>query len=97
MVFSNLKVNESHHRVVELMSEAAQNGQVTMVLLRKSQNPNLLEMNHQRQHQHQHQHQHQFQPIQYPYDVMLSRNENESFGIVVISAPNPYDGSTIGT
>lgn len=68
------------------MGEAAQNGQVTMILRRKVPNPNM-------QHQH---HQH-MQTTQYPYDVIVSRNDNESFGIVVISAANPYYGSTIGT
>lgn len=73
------------------MGEAAQNGQVTMILRRKVPNPNMHDIAH------QHQHQHQLLPaIQYPYDVIVSRNENESFGIVVISATNQYYGSTIG-
>lgn len=80
------------------MGEAAQNGQVTMILRRKVPNPNMHEIAPQLHHQHQHQHQHQqMQPIKYPYDVIVSRNENESFGIVVISATNQYYGSTIGT
>lgn len=75
------------------MGEAALNGQVTMILRRKVPNPNMHEMAHQNQHQHQH----QMQAIQYPYDVIVSRNDDsESFGIVVISAANQYYGSTIG-
>lgn len=92
MKFQFLQVNSTHHRVVQLMGEAAQNGQVTMILRRKTPNPNMHELAHQ-QHQ---QHQQQLQSIQYPYDVIVSRNDNESFGIVVISAPNQYYGSTIG-
>lgn len=32
----------------------------------------------------------------YPYDVIVSRNDNESFGFVIISSSNQYYGSTIG-
>lgn len=59
------------------MGDAAQNGQVTMILRRRVQNPP--------------------QPIiQYPYDVIVLRNETEGFGFVIISASNQYYGSTIG-
>ncbi|XP_037918553.1 membrane-associated guanylate kinase, WW and PDZ domain-containing protein 1-like isoform X2 [Hermetia illucens] len=34
--------------------------------------------------------------IRYPYDVIVSRNENEGFGFVIISSSNQYYGSTIG-
>lgn len=32
----------------------------------------------------------------YPYDVIVSRHENEGFGFVIISSSNHYYGSTIG-
>lgn len=66
------------------MGEAAHRGQVTMILRRKVPNPNIMGMT-------------QPNPIQYPYDVIVSRNENEGFGFVIISASNQYYGSTIGT
>lgn len=65
----------SHHRVVQLMGEAALRGQVTMILRRRVQ----------RQH---------MALIRYPYDVIVSRNENEGFGFVISSSQ--YYGSTIG-
>lgn len=68
------KVQASHHRVVQLMGEAAVKGQVTMILRRRVIQPK----------------------IQYPYDVLVTRNENEGFGFVIISASNQYYGSTIG-
>lgn len=34
--------------------------------------------------------------LTYPYDVIVSRNDNESFGFVIISSSNQYYGSTIG-
>lgn len=68
-----LQVGASHHRVVQLMGEAALRGQVTMILRRRSR-----------------------QVMRYPYDVIVSRNENEGFGFVVISSSNQYYGSTIG-
>lgn len=34
--------------------------------------------------------------MRFPYDVIVSRNENEGFGFVIISATNQYYGSTIG-
>lgn len=55
---------------------------------------------HQQHQQHQHpqhiQHPHMQREFIYPYDVIVSRNENESFGFVIISASNQYYGSTIG-
>lgn len=36
------------------------------------------------------------QVMRYPYDVIVSRSENEGFGFVVISSSNQYYGSTIG-
>lgn len=84
-----LKVQGSHHRVVQLMGEAALRGQVTMILRRKMQiravsgGPS----NGMQQQQVQ-------QQIRYPYDVIVSRNENEGFGFVISSSQ--YYGSTIG-
>lgn len=34
--------------------------------------------------------------VQYPYDVVVKRNEDEGFGFVILSASNQYYGSTIG-
>lgn len=91
-------MQSSHHRVVELMGEAAQRGQVTMILRRRIHDPNAGGMQHLQHHQHpQHmQHSHLQREFVYPYDVIVSRNESESFGFVIISASNQYYGSTIG-
>ncbi|XP_075165873.1 membrane associated guanylate kinase, WW and PDZ domain containing protein magi isoform X2 [Haematobia irritans] len=35
-------------------------------------------------------------PVRYPYDVIVTRHENEGFGFVIISSSNQYYGSTIG-
>lgn len=34
--------------------------------------------------------------FRFPYDVIVSRNENEGFGFVIISSSNQYYGATIG-
>lgn len=68
------------------MGEAAQRGRVTMILRRRVNDPNMVDT----QHEHL-----SHDPI-YPYDVVVTRNENESFGFVIISATNQYYGSTIG-
>lgn len=34
--------------------------------------------------------------FRFPYDVIVSRNENEGFGFVIISSTNQYYGATIG-
>lgn len=88
-----LKVQGSHHRVVQLMGEAALRGQVTMILRRKMQiravgGSNGMQSTQQQMQQQQQQH------IRYPYDVIVSRNENEGFGFVISSSQ--YYGSTIG-
>lgn len=92
-------MQSSHHRVVELMGEAAQRGRVTMILRRRVPDPSAANMQHIPSH-HQHpqhiQHPHMQREFLYPYDVIVSRNENESFGFVIISASNQYYGSTIG-
>ncbi|XP_017051623.1 membrane-associated guanylate kinase, WW and PDZ domain-containing protein 1 [Drosophila ficusphila] len=76
-------LNSSHHKVVSLVGESALRGQVTMIL-RRRRNPLL-----------------QQAPVstqlrRYPYDVIVSRHENEGFGFVIISSSNHYYGSTIG-
>lgn len=93
----------SHHRVVQLMGSAGQRGYVTMILRRHiptvnsvahlqnqqqtsiGQLPSPLQLQQAPQ-----------KPIQYPYDVVVARNEHEGFGFVIISASNQYQGSTIG-
>lgn len=94
------QVQSSHHRVVELMGEAAQRKRVTMILRRRIHNPNGDGMHPQHMQHHQHpqhvQHPHLQREFVYPYDVIVIRNENESFGFVIISASNQYYGSTIG-
>lgn len=94
-----LQVQSSHHRVVELMGEAAQRGVVTMILRRRVHDPNVANLQHLQHHSHhqQVQHPHLEREFVYPYDVTVIRNENESFGFVIISASNQYYGSTIGT
>lgn len=72
------------------MGEAALRGQVTMVLRKRRTNP-------------------YYQPplpqlqipmgsqaYSYPYNVVVTRHENEGFGFVIISSSNQYLGSTIG-
>lgn len=76
------------------MHEAAQRNRVTMILRRRVPDPNVANLQH-LQHQHV-QHPHLPREFVYPYDVIVSRNENESFGFVIISASNQYYGSTIG-
>ncbi|XP_016974879.2 membrane-associated guanylate kinase, WW and PDZ domain-containing protein 1 [Drosophila rhopaloa] len=76
-------LNSSHHKVVSLVGESALRGQVTMIL-RRRRAPLL-----------------QQAPVstqlrRYPYDVIVSRHENEGFGFVIISSSNHYYGSTIG-
>lgn len=73
-----VKVHGSHHRVVQLMGEAALRGHVTMILRRKIRNLSNIPMMR-----------------QYPYDVIVSRNESEGFGFVISSSSQHY-GSTIG-
>ena len=34
--------------------------------------------------------------VKYPYNVIVSRNENEGFGFVIISSSSQYYGSSIG-
>ncbi|CAG5101118.1 Similar to MAGI2: Membrane-associated guanylate kinase [Cotesia congregata] len=78
-------MNSSHHHVVQLMIAAARNGRVTLGIRRRINAQDL-------------------QPsydsgrpmnMQYPYDVAVTRMENEGFGFVIISSVNKA-GSTIG-
>lgn len=78
-ILIQLKVQGSHHRVVQLMQEAGHRGHVTMILRRKVAYYPQPMYNHRI----------------YPYDVIISRNENEGFGFV-ISSSTQYYGSTIG-
>ncbi|XP_068148192.1 LOW QUALITY PROTEIN: membrane-associated guanylate kinase, WW and PDZ domain-containing protein 1 [Drosophila tropicalis] len=76
-------LNSSHHKVVSLVGESALRGQVTMILRRRRiplAPPPPLAA----------------QMRRYPYDVIVSRHENEGFGFVIISSSNHYYGSTIG-
>lgn len=85
------------------MGESGARGRVTMVLRRR-----MLMMNGMDGLQSQHQQHgevvndvpllsqvpaHNFR---FPYDVIVSRNENEGFGFVIISSSNQYYGATIG-
>lgn len=67
------------------MGEAAQRGYVTMILRRRS-----LNMNGGGRPQYQP------QIAQFPYEVVVHRNEHEGFGFVIISSSNQYNGSQIG-
>ncbi|CAG0922366.1 unnamed protein product [Notodromas monacha] len=77
-------INASHHHVINLMSAAAVNGRVSLTIRRPASNPNT-----------------HFSPEHagrvdiYPYDVTVTRRENEGFGFVIISSLAKA-GSTIG-
>merc|ERR1719468_6531 len=73
-------VNSSHHQVVGLMGQAAQNGRVTLTIQRRIYQPQDYGQN---------------RPTEYPYDVTVTRRENEGFGFVIISSASRA-GSTIG-
>ncbi|XP_044007096.1 membrane-associated guanylate kinase, WW and PDZ domain-containing protein 2-like isoform X3 [Aphidius gifuensis] len=89
-------MNSSHHHVVQLMIAAAQNGQVTLGIRRRI---NAQDHHHNNHHQDNHLSSYNRQlnqmNIQYPYDVTVTRMENEGFGFVIISSVNKA-GSTIG-
>ncbi|XP_062699123.1 membrane-associated guanylate kinase, WW and PDZ domain-containing protein 1 isoform X2 [Aedes albopictus] len=72
--------NASHHRVVQLMGEAGLRGQVTMILRRRKLSKPPPPPPNPR----------------YPYNVLVSRSENEGFGFVIISSSGQYHGSSIG-
>ncbi|GFO44038.1 membrane-associated guanylate kinase, ww and pdz domain-containing protein 1 [Plakobranchus ocellatus] len=72
-VDGNSVLNASHHRVVQLMTNAALNGRVTLSV-RRVLGPESAES--------------MSSIPQYPYDVVVSRRENEGFGFVIISSVN---------
>ncbi|XP_048511799.1 membrane-associated guanylate kinase, WW and PDZ domain-containing protein 1-like isoform X2 [Athalia rosae] len=76
-------MNSSHHHVVQLMITAAQNGRVTLGIRRRVNIQDGLQSYDAHQNP------------QYPYDISVSRVENEGFGFVIISSLNKA-GSTIG-
>ncbi|XP_011299823.1 membrane-associated guanylate kinase, WW and PDZ domain-containing protein 1 isoform X2 [Fopius arisanus] len=80
-------MNSSHHHVVQLMIQAAQNGRVTLGIRRRI-NQDHLQENLQTSYERQ-------MNLQYPYDITVTRMENEGFGFVIISSVNKA-GSTIG-
>ncbi|XP_033213644.1 membrane-associated guanylate kinase, WW and PDZ domain-containing protein 1-like isoform X2 [Belonocnema kinseyi] len=81
-------MNSSHRHVVQLMIAAAQNGVVTLGIRRRINIQEHLRDNIQGSYGRQ-------MNIQYPYDVAVTRMENEGFGFVIISSVNKA-GSTIG-
>uniref|UniRef100_A0A8D9A780 Membrane-associated guanylate kinase, WW and PDZ domain-containing protein 1 n=1 Tax=Cacopsylla melanoneura TaxID=428564 RepID=A0A8D9A780_9HEMI len=74
-------LNSSHHHVVELMGKASLYGRVTLGIRRKILSTPNAETNS--------------MMLGYPYDVTITRRENEGFGFVIISSLNKA-GSTIG-
>lgn len=80
-VDGEMVVGSSHHRVVQLMAAAATHGRVTLTLRRRMPNPTEL---HNRSLE-----------MQFPYDIEVTRRENEGFGFVIISSVTK-SGSTIG-
>ncbi|XP_031777557.1 membrane-associated guanylate kinase, WW and PDZ domain-containing protein 1 isoform X3 [Nasonia vitripennis] len=96
-------LNSSHHRVVQLMIAAAENGRVTLGIRRR-----INAHNHHHHQNHHHSMRENLQSsssssygcrpighVQYPYEVTVTRMENEGFGFVIISSVNKA-GSTIG-
>uniref|UniRef100_A0A182YIV2 Uncharacterized protein n=1 Tax=Anopheles stephensi TaxID=30069 RepID=A0A182YIV2_ANOST len=77
--------NASHHRVVQLMGEAGLRGQVTMILRRRQLSKPMVPPP---------------PPLppnpRYPYNVLVTRKENEGFGFVIISSSGQFLGSSIG-
>ncbi|XP_071514434.1 uncharacterized protein [Panulirus ornatus] len=80
-VDGEMVLGSSHHHVVQLMAAAATHGRVTLTLRRRTPNPTEL---HNRS-----------LDMQFPYDVTVTRRENEGFGFVIISSVTK-SGSTIG-
>uniref|UniRef100_A0A182REL6 Membrane-associated guanylate kinase, WW and PDZ domain-containing protein n=1 Tax=Anopheles funestus TaxID=62324 RepID=A0A182REL6_ANOFN len=77
--------NASHHRVVQLMGEAGLRGQVTMILRRRQLSKPMVPPP---------------PPLppnpRYPYNVLVTRKDNEGFGFVIISSSGQFLGSSIG-
>lgn len=84
-------MNSSHHHVVQLMIQAAQNGRVTLGIRRRINTQEHMQEPMQDSMQPYNRSMH----MQYPYDVTVTRMENEGFGFVIISSINKA-GSTIG-
>lgn len=81
-VDNQLVLNTSHHRVVQLMGSAALNGRVVLGIRRRVSSIDSAY------------HTRSTESI-YPYDVTVTRQENEGFGFVIISSVSRA-GSTIG-
>ncbi|KAJ1526097.1 hypothetical protein ONE63_009262 [Megalurothrips usitatus] len=75
-------INTSHHHVVQLMARAAAAGRVTLGIRRRIPSHDV--QSYSSRHD-----------GGYPYDVTVTRRENEGFGFVIISSVNKV-GSTIG-
>ncbi|CAL4060667.1 unnamed protein product, partial [Meganyctiphanes norvegica] len=74
-------VGASHHRVVQLMAAAGSHGQVTLTLRRRVHHSSEIH--------------NMSMEMQFPYDLTVTRRENEGFGFVIISSVTK-SGSTIG-
>ncbi|XP_076344342.1 membrane-associated guanylate kinase, WW and PDZ domain-containing protein 1-like isoform X2 [Tachypleus tridentatus] len=81
-VNNQVVINTSHHHVVQLMGNAAVNGRVTLGIRRRISPLGSLS------------HRKACDNI-YPYEVIVTRMENEGFGFVIISSVG-RSGSTIG-
>ncbi|XP_026277849.2 membrane-associated guanylate kinase, WW and PDZ domain-containing protein 1 isoform X2 [Frankliniella occidentalis] len=75
-------INTSHHHVVQLMARAAAAGRVTLGIRRRIPSHDVQSFSSRHDGG-------------YPYDVTVTRRENEGFGFVIISSVNKV-GSTIG-
>ncbi|KAK8401754.1 hypothetical protein O3P69_001104 [Scylla paramamosain] len=80
-VDGEMVLGSSHRHVVELMAGASAQGRVTLTLRRRTFTPTEL---HNRSLE-----------MQFPYDITVTRRENEGFGFVIISSVTK-SGSTIG-
>ncbi|XP_050413169.2 membrane-associated guanylate kinase, WW and PDZ domain-containing protein 2 isoform X3 [Patella vulgata] len=81
-VDQNCVINSTHRRVVQLMGHASLNGHVTITARRRlTSAPDVTS--------------HTTGGQTYPYDVTVTRRENEGFGFVIISSVTK-SGSTIG-
>lgn len=81
----------SHHLVVKLMSDAAMQGQVTMILRKRR-----FRENHFYQSQLSAGSSNFSANMPNTYDVVINRQEHEGFGFVIISSSSQQTGSTIG-
>ncbi|XP_022237212.1 membrane-associated guanylate kinase, WW and PDZ domain-containing protein 1-like isoform X2 [Limulus polyphemus] len=81
-VDSQVVISASHHQVVQLVRNAALSGRVTLRIRRRVSS--LEPLNHTKSTE-----------KMYPYDITLTRKENEGFGFVIISSVGKA-GSAIG-